>query len=412
MVSALTAEEVQLHATHLGTTTNFKIFPLLVETVLYAIFTVLISTSSYILITHGIRGRSSKLMLGVTLTMFAMSTWDWAIDIHLLRDDLMIFLRADLVSPPPDQTQRVKINTALHISQFIAANISTMLSDMVVCWRVYVVYGHSRRVLGAAAFLLTALFSGIVLCNLTQIGVGFPNVRHLHLLAPGELVIDIVTLILSALVNIWATAMIAFKAWRCRREIRSYLKDTNSRTFAESVLALFAESGAVYTTLWILKNIIIIPQVEPTAYTEYATVVMNHVTGIYPTLIIILVALNKSHLEHQFTSYDTEPPGRRIDNTGIVFANSESVFGPGSGHSPKSRTSGPGGFAPWKNKSVSKAKEMKVTAMSSSRSLTASESSATDRNSNRAPDALLAMPHTTSTELSSTSSEVEFEKME
>ncbi|KAJ6555298.1 hypothetical protein B0H10DRAFT_1220361 [Mycena sp. CBHHK59/15] len=303
ITTGLTAEQVQLHSEHLASTTDFRVFPILVETVLYAIFTVLITTSSYILTTRGLRSRPSKMMLAITLVMYGLSTWDWAIDIHLLRDDLKVFLPADLIQPPPDHARRLKVNAALHISQAITNNISTMLSDMVVCWRVYVVYGRNKRVLCMAVALLFALFCGILLCNLTQIGLAFPSVVPLHLLSPGELVIDIVTLILSALVNIWATSMIAYQAWRCRREIRHYLKDTTNRTFAESMLVLFAESGTVYTILWILKNIIILPVIEDTAYTDYASVVMYQMTGMYPTLIIILVALKKSHLENQFTSY-------------------------------------------------------------------------------------------------------------
>ncbi|KAJ7885016.1 hypothetical protein B0H13DRAFT_2666910 [Mycena leptocephala] len=296
-------EQVQLHLQHLANTTNFRVFPILAETVLYAIFTVLICMSSYILITRGLRSRSSKIMLAVTLVLYALSTWDWAIDIQLLRDDLKVFLPADLIQPPPDHTRRLKVNTALHISQSITNNISTMLSDVVVCWRVYVVYGRDKRVLWMAGALLTALACGLLLCNMTQIGLGFPSVSHLHLLAPAELIIDIVTLIFSALVNIWATGMITYQAWRCRREIRYYLKDTSNRTFAESMLVLFAESGTVYTILWILKNLIVLPVIEPTEYTDYAVLVMYQMTGMYPTLIIILVALKKSHLENQFTSY-------------------------------------------------------------------------------------------------------------
>jgi hypothetical protein len=63
-------------------------------------------------------------MLAVTLVLYALSTWDWAIDIQLLRDDLKVFLPADLIQPPPDHTRRLKVNTALHISQSITNNIS------------------------------------------------------------------------------------------------------------------------------------------------------------------------------------------------------------------------------------------------------------------------------------------------
>ncbi|KAJ6514046.1 hypothetical protein DFH09DRAFT_1197032 [Mycena vulgaris] len=312
IATALTAEQAQLHASHLASSTNFLLFPLLVETVLYAIFTVLIFISSYILIARGFRSRSGKIMLAVTLVMYGLAAWDWAVGVHLLRDDLKVFLPSDLIHPPPDNSQRHKMNTALRVSRSIMNNICVILSDMVVCWRVYVVYVRNKRVLFTACILLTLLFSSTLLCNLTQIGIVFPSVWPLHRLAVIELGIDIVALSLSALVNIWATVMILAQVWRCRQQINLYLKTTTRRTFAESILVLLAESGVVYTTFWILKNIIIIPAIEPTPYTAYATVVMNQVVGMYPTIIIILVALKKSHLEHEFYSCGGDADGSMV----------------------------------------------------------------------------------------------------
>ncbi|KAL0057852.1 hypothetical protein AAF712_015502 [Marasmius tenuissimus] len=314
MSTVLNQQQVEEHRQKLASFTDFRVFPVLAETVLYAIFTVLIITSSYILLTRGLRSRSTRMMLATTVILYGLSTWDWAIDILFLRDDLKIFLPADLIQPSPNHVRRIQVNTALHISQSITNNISTMLSDSVVVWRVYVVFGRDKRVLATGVALLTALFSGLLLCNLTQIGIGFPSVAHLHFLAPAELVIDIVTLILSALVNIWATGMIAYQAWRYRREIKVHLRDSTTRSFAESMLILFTETGAVYTSLWILKNIIVIPQLVKTPYTTYANQIMYQMTGMYPTVIIILVALQKSHLETQFTSYGGVSTGR-----GIVF---------------------------------------------------------------------------------------------
>ncbi|KAJ7659482.1 hypothetical protein B0H17DRAFT_1212876 [Mycena rosella] len=279
IATALNAEQAQLLSENLASTTSFRVFPILVETALYG----------------------ATFVLAITLVMYGLSTWDWAIDVYLLWDDLNVFLPADLIHPSPDHSKRLKINTALRISQAITNNISVMLSDTVVCWRVYILYERSKGVLWTALALLSALFSALFLCNLTQIGIGFPAVRSLHRLAPGELVIDIIALALCALINMWATSMIGYRAWRCRQEIRRYLKGTDGRVLAESILTLFAESGVVYTALWIVKNTIILPTVENTAYTYYATVVMYQMTGMYPTLIIVLVALKNSHLEHQFT---------------------------------------------------------------------------------------------------------------
>jgi len=98
--------------------------------------------------------------------------------------------------------------------------------------------------------------------------------------------------------------MIAVRAWQSRREIRRHFANSDPKSFTESVLTLFVETGAVYTALWILKNVMIIPQVTTTPYMNYADVVMDIAVGLYPTLILIVVALQRSHLEHQFSYCD------------------------------------------------------------------------------------------------------------
>lgn len=103
------------------------------------------------------------------------------------------------------------------------------MSDLVVCWRVCVVYKWDKRVVGVATIFLITLFSKcslrlsrvggltfsatVFLCNLTQIGIGFPSVKHLHVLAPSDLKIDIIAFTFSSSINLWATLMIAFRAW-------------------------------------------------------------------------------------------------------------------------------------------------------------------------------------------------------
>jgi len=291
-------------------TTDFRVFPLLAETILWAIFTVLIVTSTCILLSNGgLHTRAKQVMLTLTLVMYVLSTLDWAIDVRRLWTDLKRSLPAELSSPPLDETRLNEVNTALHIIQSITNNICTLLSDLIVCWRVCVFYNNDKRVRGTAIFLIVALAAGIITCNLTQIGQGFPRIVHLHILVSRQLEIDVVTLILSALVNIWATGMIAWRAWKSRREFQRYLENQTTAGFAESVLTFFVETGTIYTVLWILKNVIIIPEVENTSYTDYAAVVMYQMTGMYPTLLIVFVALQKSHLEHQFTYPGTGEQG-------------------------------------------------------------------------------------------------------
>ena len=62
-------------------------------------------------------------MLTVTLVMYALSTFDWALDIHFVRNDLKSYLLADLAQPPRDESRRMKVDAALKVAQSITNNI-------------------------------------------------------------------------------------------------------------------------------------------------------------------------------------------------------------------------------------------------------------------------------------------------
>ncbi|KIK57322.1 hypothetical protein GYMLUDRAFT_263096 [Collybiopsis luxurians FD-317 M1] len=318
---SLPLEQVDAVRQILQQTADYRVGPLLLETALWgnlyspewfceseiddsplAIFTILISASSYIIM--GLQARSKKVMLILTLFMYILSTLDWAIDVRRVWTDLKISIPAELDSPPPDESKLNTTNVLIRIIQAITNNICVILSDMVVCWRVCVVYKWDKRVTATAVVFLIVLSGLIFLCNLTQIGVGFPRITHLHVLQSSQLVIDVIALTCSALINVWATGMVALRAWRCRSGIHLHLANSDRRSYTESVLTLFVESGIIYTVLWIGKNIIIIPGVADTSYTNYAIFTMNQAVGMYPTVILVLVALQRSHIEFQF-KYDS-----------------------------------------------------------------------------------------------------------
>ncbi|KAF9068135.1 hypothetical protein BDP27DRAFT_1364300 [Rhodocollybia butyracea] len=231
--------------------------------------------------------------------MYVLSTLDWAIDVRRVWTDLKISIPAELLSPPRDESKLNTINLLMRIIQSITNNICVVISDLVVCWRVCVVYRWDKRIIMTAVVLMLALFTTVFVCNLTQIGVDFPNAVHLHLLAPSQVSIDITAFTFSTLVNAWATLMVGLRAWKSRREIQLQLANGSRKSFAENVLTLLMESGIIYTILWILKSVII--EAVHTSYTNYAIMVMNQAVGMYPTIILLLVALQRSHLDHQFS---------------------------------------------------------------------------------------------------------------
>ncbi|KAF9067917.1 hypothetical protein BDP27DRAFT_1403527 [Rhodocollybia butyracea] len=302
---SLSEAEVEGVRQTLAETTDFRVFPLLVETILWAIFTVLIFTMSYIVISRGLRARSKQIMLAFTLVMYTLATLDWAIDVRRVWTDLKVSIPEELSSPQDNDSALNTENMLLRVIQAITNNICVVMGDLIVCWRVCVVCRWRKSVTATAIVLLLIQAATALTCNLTQIGISFPNLIHLHALAPSQLYIDIIALSSSALINIWATGMIAHQVWYFRHEIQQqFANGSDRRTFTECVLIIFVETGTVYTVLWILKNVIVIPQISPTPYVNYANFTMNIIVGMYPTLILILVALRRSHLEHEFGRSD------------------------------------------------------------------------------------------------------------
>ena len=156
-----------------------------------------------------------------------------------------------------------------------------------MCWRVYVVWGHNKRVLAVAIALLAALTSrylpiqakfsltgpkswsvavqphadrrGLPLRDHpSQTGAWRAADRHCdtHFLCAREYLgnidgrVSCVVSVASALC-LCADAEASMIYRQCRREIRRFFKKTSHRTFTESILTLFVETGTIYTILWV-----------------------------------------------------------------------------------------------------------------------------------------------------------------
>lgn len=66
--------------------------------------------------------------------MYALSTFDWALDIHFVRNDLKVYLFADLEQPPRNEVKRMKVDAALKVAQSITNNICVRYHLYLTCW--------------------------------------------------------------------------------------------------------------------------------------------------------------------------------------------------------------------------------------------------------------------------------------
>ncbi|KAJ8092321.1 hypothetical protein PM082_023924 [Marasmius tenuissimus] len=184
-----------------------------------------------------------------------------------------------------------KFSTLVSVQEALGP-IEIALGDFIVLWRVWALCaGQKRLVFVPFIFLL-----GTTICSLGFFGCfahsGWPVVTPPTC---SNLITSAYSL--SIVTNISGTVVIGFKFWSYRRNVRIYLsKSKKSR--AEKVLVLFLESGTIYSLLWIVLLVVACIPPPPTLAGQIVQQIFRAATaqlvGIYPTLLIVLVYLQRS----------------------------------------------------------------------------------------------------------------------
>ncbi|VDB83399.1 unnamed protein product [Peniophora sp. CBMAI 1063] len=294
--------------TALHTIAEIHIFPLLVETGLIAIFTVQTTYFAYhrwtrkepdaaFVYAHHRRIHVNALLC-LAVFMYLLALAYWALDVVVAQQELLVFwpeLLTATAGPDPYQSLTNRLGTTWYAQAVIQGFIWTA-SDAVALWRAYVVHREARW-LGIAIPLLL----------LTEFGVyaGY-LVFYTHILpTPPEVVrrksmssIIVVAPYLAAAsitvtVQVFATTLIAYKAWTLWKERKDLF--TGSGRLVRT-LAVWIESGMMYTLLWIWYILATNDSVfswEMTAWTEYYSIPLM---AMYPSLVVMVVTMQNSAL--------------------------------------------------------------------------------------------------------------------
>ncbi|KIY66727.1 hypothetical protein CYLTODRAFT_24229 [Cylindrobasidium torrendii FP15055 ss-10] len=98
-----------------------------------------------------------------------------------------------------------------------------------------------------------------------------------------------------------ATMMMAWKAWRHRRLLRTSLGASHRKTLVERVTLIFLESGAVYICMYIVRTIGWIAVSSPASpFALFVNIVapgIDQICCLHPAAVIILVNTNRSMVE-------------------------------------------------------------------------------------------------------------------
>nr|VWP00945.1 FAD-dependent monooxygenase DEP2 (EC (Depudecin biosynthesis cluster protein 2) [Ganoderma boninense] len=293
------------------------------SSVLFGILTALVLVALYFLFRNGLRQTSVRVLLPSTLLLYASTTlWIVAKGSYIgsvgklvsaaqngMYSDAFTSANVDVLS------SQVSMNSTI---MTMTLGLNVILGDSIVWWRACAVW-RSRFVcyLGVALVSLTLGFgiAAIVLgdhdCPCHACPCLFPN----YLFRPGA--IAEISAVLSLGTNVLATVLIAVKAWQHRSMLRGRSGSKRKARVAKA-FCLLLESGTMYSVLLILLVLYELGPARPNvpfqpsqnamlrAEAYYTFGCFVPVVAIYPMLIIVLVALNRSPIENGLTTVQNE----------------------------------------------------------------------------------------------------------
>ncbi|KAI9456049.1 hypothetical protein BJY52DRAFT_608911 [Lactarius psammicola] len=323
-----------------GITLLFHTFYLLIQSVLYGVYATLIPISTYIMIQKGLHSLSQKILFGVIVFMFSLSTAYLAVSIA----DLIVLIKTwYLVVDLSGSTGTRRPTGELMVLFNALAVINYALTDGVLVWRAWIICrDESRKLLTTLIGMLVLTMVGVAATISVRIFMTFDTNRRLTTTIN---VFQETTLISSLVTNILGTGVISLKAWRYRRWIVTDLQRiVDKKTKAERVLALLVESGVFYIfsgAMLVASSLIRLPGSHFVLGSLYSQAAV-HLAGMYPVIVVILV---KREASMDKTLLSPTDPGLVVI-TDLQQASSQSIANQTAARQAKSTLGGGLGFAP------------------------------------------------------------------
>ncbi|KAK0470071.1 uncharacterized protein EV420DRAFT_88381 [Desarmillaria tabescens] len=256
-----------------------------VEVLLYGMYTCLFLGSSYILI---FKKEKSK----VVVTMIVLNTIMWSVSTTHVTINLIKIHWVYLRGAEKDNIMIVENNMSPGLYPLLALEcVNFFIGDGIVLWRAWILCNRSRRILWVSSILLVTAFVTAAVALLHTLGSSPPLSTTSD--RPFASARAIIAMILTLSINVWATSLIAYRTWTHYRLIRSLTGSSFASQFCKKhgILSLIIESGVFYCCTW-FATIIIAVSTSNGIYILFC--MLAQLTAIYPTLIIALVCLRST----------------------------------------------------------------------------------------------------------------------
>ncbi|KAL5526600.1 hypothetical protein ACEPAF_8324 [Sanghuangporus sanghuang] len=278
------------HSDHLEVL--YTAISLICQTLFYGIYAALIPFSTHFLVKKKTMTKANKIMFGMTIFMFLLSTAFWTASVANLIATLNIFYASS-----PEQSSEWFMLFPLFNALLL---VNYVLTDSVVVWRASVLCKDGSKVILTIPIFFLVCTSMSVFATIgirVTMSISGRNLNH---------IIDIsqmTNLVLSLLTNIFATSIIAYRAWQHRQSIRETLSsERDTSTKVEKILTLLVESGLIYCVSGFMVLIASVIRLPKGTLGDVYTPVHVQVAGIYPTVVLALVNQQRSLKEGAFST--------------------------------------------------------------------------------------------------------------
>ncbi|EJF61537.1 hypothetical protein BD309DRAFT_931103 [Dichomitus squalens] len=302
-MSNLTSADIETLSS-IGHDTIQTTVALVVESVLWTVYLVLIVIAGNILLRRDRRNKMSIFTFAVVFIMFLLDTSMCIIDVNNAIREISLTLTSTSTLSLSDR-YALTDNLPYAVENALYAWMSN-LGDVIIIWRTYAFWRlpHERWVL---AIPCAFLFGSVVTSVLISYCVAAADAQH----GAGDFVhppfcvnVQLASYSTALVTTAVATLMICYKTWDYRREVGTFISVSKPKTRAEKVMTILIESGLLYFFFFlsaVIDEAGNVPTLETsTPQLAFASTVWtymtSHILGIYPVVIVILVYMQKSYI--------------------------------------------------------------------------------------------------------------------
>ncbi|KAJ6594291.1 hypothetical protein B0H19DRAFT_1094854 [Mycena capillaripes] len=293
------------YMTSFGQSVIYYGFGLVVQTLVFGMYSVLIFLSTRMLLRRGFKTRINLIMFTITSFMYLLSAGYWMFSCVYVADRMRIYMELTITGVDRG------FDTIEH--WFVMFNaiitINYVLSDGIVVWRAWVICLRSHRKYMCIPFFFLSLTAVAVLLTIVTRIVDMNNVSIPHL-ADLLNTTQMTALGTSLISNLSSMGVVGATLWRHWKTIRVAFPNKSQGTKTNHTLALVVESGLLYSLSAIITLLFsVIPGKLPTGNTlgDLYTPINIQFAGAYPAVVLLLVSANASSLNDSTLSSGSPP---------------------------------------------------------------------------------------------------------